>query len=214
MACCVDSCSLYAVVDLLGGTVSDVNPYPGSPYQQGGAGGQDFLFSQGYPFSGGANSSAGWAGYYGAGYSDGQFDPFLNPPEGHVVPYSGSPHQYYGQPYSQQYAYPRDPYRPYAPYGPGAYGGGFYDPRRYEGNSLGGWSLGLGIASIFANCLYFGIFLGVPAIVLGVKGMRAADEGRATNKGLSIAGLVLGCIGSFISIPFLLLFVVTFLGSL
>ena len=133
MACCVDSCSLYAVVDLLGGTVSDVNPYPGSPYQQGGAGGQD----------------------YGAGYSDGQLDPFLNPPEGHVVPYSGSPHQYYGQPYSQQYAYPPDPYRPYVPYGPGAYGGGFYDPRRYEGNFLGGWALGLGIASVFANCLYY-----------------------------------------------------------
>lgn len=113
MACCVDSCSLYAVVDLLGGTVSDVNPYPGSPYQQGGAGGQDFLFSQGYPLSGEANSSAGWVGYYSAGYSDGQLDPFLKPPEGHVVPYSGSPHQYYGQPYSQQYAYPPDPYRPY-----------------------------------------------------------------------------------------------------
>lgn len=79
---------------------------------------------------------------------------------------------------------------------------------------MGGWALGLGIASVFANCLYFGIILGVPAVVLGVKGMRAADEGRATNKGLSIAGLVLGCIGSFISIPFLLLFVVTFLGSL
>ena len=79
---------------------------------------------------------------------------------------------------------------------------------------MGGWALGLGIASVFANCLYFGIFLGVPAIVLGVKGMRAADEGRATNKGLSIAGVVLGCIGSVISILFLLLFVVTFLGSL
>ena len=214
MACCVDSCSLYVAVDLVGGTVSDVSRYPGSPYQQGGTGGQDFLFSQGYPFSGGVNSSASWAGYYAAGYSDGQLDPFLNPPEGHVVPYSGSPHQYYGQPSSQPHAYPPDPYRTYAPYGPGAYGGGFYDPRRYEGNSLGGWSLGLGIASIFANCLYFGIFLGVPAVVLGVKGMRAADEGRATNKGLSIAGVVLGCIGSVISILFLLLFVVTFLGSL
>ena len=86
-------------------------------------------------------------------------------------------------------------------YGPGGYGGGF-GPRPDEKNSLGGWALGLGIASIFANCLYFGIFLGVPAIVLGVKGMRAADEGRATNKGMSIAGIVLGALSIVLTIVF------------
>ena len=86
-----------------------------------------------------------------------------------------------------------------------------YDPRRHEANALGGWALGLGIASIFANCLYFGLFLGVPAIIVGVMGMRAADEGRASNKGLSIAGVVTGAIGSVIGAGFLLLLLVIIL---
>lgn len=194
--------------------MNDVNPYPGSPYQQGGAGSQDSLSAQGYPSSDQANSLAGQSGYYSAGYSGGQPDPFLNPPESQVVPYSGPPQQAYGQPYSQQYSYPQAPYGPYVPCGQGVYGGGFYDPRRHEADSLGGWALGLGIASIFMGCLYFGALLGVPAIIVGVKGMRAADEGRATNKGISIAGVVLGSIGSAISLLFISFLFLAYLGSL
>ena len=41
---------------------------------------------------------------------------------------------------------------------------------------------------------YLGALCGIPAIVVGVKGMRAADEGRATNKGMSIAGVAMGSI--------------------
>jgi len=63
------------------------------------------------------------------------------------------------------------------------------------------------------GCLYFGALLGVPAIILGVKGMRAADEGRATNKGVSIAGVVLGSIGSAVSIFFILFVFLAYLGS-
>ena len=75
-------------------------------------------------------------------------------------------------------------------------------------NALGGWALGLGIASIFANCLSFGLILGIPAIVVGVLGVGAANEGRASNKGLSIAGVVTGTIGTVISAGSLILLMV------
>ena len=120
-------------------------------------------------------------------------------------PYS----QPYWQPYSQQYPYPSPSYGPYPPYGQAVYWGVSYDPRRYEANALGGWALGLGIASIVANCFYFGLILGVPAIVVGVLGVGAANEGRASNKGLSIAGVATGAIGAIISavsiIPFMVM---------
>ena len=120
-----------------------------------------------------------------------------------MVPYPGDGQQpysqAYGQPYSQQYPYTQSSYGPYPPYGQSVYWGAPYDPRRHEANALGGWALGLGIASIFANCLSFGLILGIPAIVVGVLGVGAANEGRASNKGLSIAGVVTGAIGTVIS---------------
>ena len=64
-----------------------------------------------------------------------------------------------------------------SPYGPSA-----------EKNALGGWALGLGIASLLC-CI-----TGIPAIVLGGLGIQAANEGRASNKGMAIAGLVLGVV--------------------
>ena len=57
-----------------------------------------------------------------------------------------------------------------------------------EKNNLGGWALGLGIASLVC-C---GLFTGIPAIILGYLGMQAAKEGRASNKGMAIAGLIMG----------------------
>ena len=71
---------------------------------------------------------------------------------------------------------------------PGGYIPGGFGPRPDEKNSLGGWALGLGVAG-FLCC---SIFTGIPAIVVGFLGMQAANEGRATNKGMSIAGIVLG----------------------
>ena len=80
--------------------------------------------------------------------------------------------------------YPGGQYNPQ----PGGYVPGGFGPRPDEKNSLGGWALGLGIAS-FVCC---GIFTGIPAIIVGFLGMQAANEGRATNKGMSIAGIALG----------------------
>ena len=71
---------------------------------------------------------------------------------------------------------------------PGGYIPGGFGPRPDEKNSLGAWSLGLGIAS-FLCC---GIVTGIPAVIVGYLGIQAANQGRATNKGMSIAGIALG----------------------
>lgn len=191
--------------------MSDLNPYPADPYRQGAAGSP-------YPtdFDRASQSASGVSstqnGYYSADDLGGQSPHFPAAPGGQMVPYPGggrqSYGQAYGQPYSQQYPYPSPSYGPYPPYGQSVYWGVPYDPRRHEANALGGWALGLGITSIFANCLSFGLILGISAIVVGVLGMRAANEGRASNKGLSIAGVVTGGIGAFIGAAYLILFIV------
>lgn len=194
--------------------MSDLNPYQADPYRQGAAGAP-------YPTDSDAGSQPGSGtssapdGYYSTDYPGDPSTPFPVAPAGQMPPYPQAGQQpysqAYGNPYSQQYPYPPPYYGPYPPYGPGAYWGAFYDPRRHEANDLGGWALGLGIASIFVNCLYLGAVLGIPAIIVGIKGMHAADEGRASNKGMSIAGVVTGTIGSIISAGFLLLFMVVML---
>ena len=191
--------------------MSDLNPYPADPYRQGAAGTP-------YPtdFDGVSQSVSGVSstqnGYYSTDDLGDQSLPFATAPGDQMVPYPGSGqqsyNQAYGQPYSQRYPYPSPSYGPYLPYGQGMYWGAPYDPRRHEANALGGWALGLGIASIFGNCASLGMILGIPAIVVGVLGMRAANEGRASNKGLSIAGVVTGAIGTVISAVYLILFLV------
>ncbi len=85
--------------------------------------------------------------------------------------------------YQQPGAYP-DPSQ-----GQPFYGQAF-GPNPTEKNNLGNWALGLGIASV----LCCGLVTGIPAAVLGYLGLQAANEGRATNKGMAIAGIVLGAL--------------------
>ena len=192
--------------------MSDLNPYPADPYHQGVAGTPYPTDFDGVSQSASAVSST-QNGYYSADDLGDQSPRFPAASGGQMVPYPGDGQQpysqAYGQPYSQQYPYTPSSYGPYPPYGQGVYWGAPYDPRRHEANALGGWALGLGIASIVANCFYFGLILGVPAIVVGVLGVGAANEGRASNKGLSIAGVATGAIGAIISavsiIPFMVM---------
>ena len=79
---------------------------------------------------------------------------------------------------------------------PGGYVPGGFGPRPDEKNSLGNWALGLGIASVVC-C---GLIAGIPAIIVGYLGIQAANEGRATNKGMSIAGIVLSLVGTVLNI--------------
>lgn len=130
------------------------------------------------------------------------YDPNQNPYGG-----SNDPSAYpSGQPGYQQYPGQAQP------------GGGGYAPgmspfgASTEKNNLGGWALGLGIASLVC-C---GLFTGIPAIILGYLGMQAAKEGRASNKGMAIAGLIMGSLSAVGSIIYIVFVVSTggqFLGS-
>ncbi len=61
-----------------------------------------------------------------------------------------------------------------------------------EKNSLGVWSLVLGILSLVC-C---GLIAGIPAIILGNNSKKAEAEGRATNGNLGNIGFILGIIGT------------------
>ena len=68
-------------------------------------------------------------------------------------------------------------------------------------------SLVLGLISCFMVCCAGGIWLGLPAAVLGYLGMRNADKdpNRYGGRGLAIAGLVIGIVTFLVSLVFLLI---------
>jgi hypothetical protein len=66
-------------------------------------------------------------------------------------------------------------------------------PANTQNNVLGLLSMIFGIISIpLLFCCYVGIPLGIAAIVLGILGNAKANEGKANNKGMSIAGIATG----------------------
>ncbi|QKD79672.1 MULTISPECIES: DUF4190 domain-containing protein [Actinomyces] len=60
----------------------------------------------------------------------------------------------------------------------------------------------MGITALVCGCLVLlcGLFTGIPAIIFGAMGMNAAGRGEATNRGMAIAGLVLGVISVVMTI--------------
>lgn len=109
------------------------------------------------------------------------------PAPGQPAPYQQAP--YGQQPYGQQ-PYGQQPYgeqQPvYAQGGQPAYGAPL--PK----NSLGVWSLVLGILSVL-GC---GLLTGIAAIITGTKSRQAQREGLADNGGMGLAGLIMGWIGT------------------
>lgn len=102
-----------------------------------------------------------------------------------------------GQAYHAGQAYPGQPYPDQQMHNPGAqqpypgqtgyglpYGG--YIPNPTEKNWMGITSLALGIFSV---CCW-GI-PGVIAVIFGILGIQAVNNGEADNKGMSIAGIVI-----------------------
>ena len=150
--------------------MSDLNPYPADPYHQGVAGTRYPTDFDGVSQSASAVSST-QNGYYSADALGDPVTPLPGSAGGQMVPYPGDGQQpysqAYGQPYSPAVSLSAASYGRIHPYGQGVYWGRPYDPRRHEANALGGWALGLGIASIVANCLSFGLILGISAIVVG-----------------------------------------------
>jgi hypothetical protein len=78
----------------------------------------------------------------------------------------------------------------------------FPEQRATSGKAVASLILGL-----FSLCLF--LITGIPAIILGILGLRdiGRSEGRVTGQGLAIAGLVLGGLGLLLSavVPFLLI---------
>jgi Domain of unknown function (DUF4190) len=127
-------------------------------------------------------------------------DPYAQPTSGSPYPTSGSPYQTSGSPY--QAPPPAYPSYPVAGYGaPAPQGSG-------QSNVMGILALIFGIVSIPTACCYLGIALGGAAAVLGYLGMKKADQGQASNRGMALAGLICGGIGFVLGILLTVLSVV------
>lgn len=72
-------------------------------------------------------------------------------------------------------------------------------------NGYGFAALVLGVLAVVLAVVGVGIIASVMAILFGIVGRRRADEGRATNRGLATAGLVLGFAGATMTLLFLAL---------
>ncbi|MFE7587067.1 DUF4190 domain-containing protein [Streptomyces gardneri] len=83
---------------------------------------------------------------------------------------------------------------PYPSYGVG-YGSqppGWQQPS----NGMGIASMVLGIIAAVGFCLYgLNIILGILALIFGIIGMKKAGRGEATNRGMALAGVILGAVG-------------------
>ncbi len=77
-----------------------------------------------------------------------------------------------------------------------------YSPSQIaEKNGTASAALILGILSIvLCATLLLSVPMGVIAIVLGIKGRRYASEGRATNGGSAVGGIITGSIGAALGV--------------
>jgi hypothetical protein len=66
-------------------------------------------------------------------------------------------------------------------------------------SALGVLALTLGIVSLLTSVVFGGFYLGVPAIVLGVLGVRQVAAGRAGGRGKALTGISLGAIALLVS---------------
>lgn len=112
-------------------------------------------------------------------------------------------------PQPQQPPPPQQQQQQYPPPGPGGYPGGYPPPppQPYAGYTppAAAPKNGLGIAALVVAIIglltvFGGIILGVVAVILGVLGLGRVKRGEADNRGVAIAGIVLGVLGILVSI--------------
>ncbi|GIG39468.1 DUF4190 domain-containing protein [Cellulomonas phragmiteti] len=133
------------------------------------------------------------------------------PASGGAPAYGQSPPPGYGQPPAYGQGGPAGPGQPpvygQAPgYGQeaGGYGAaGYGAPAAPTRNSLGVWSLVLGIVSLGLCCVVVGLVPGAIGIWLGIKGRAAASRGEASNGGLALTGIILSVLGVLAGLYFL-----------
>lgn len=110
-------------------------------------------------------------------------------------------------PYPPPPGYPPYPY-PY-PYG----APGVPVPPQAPKNGLGVAALVIGIISILLSCTIFGGFIGgIVAVVLGIVGLRRVKRAEADNRGVAIAGVVLGALAVLLS-TLVIVFMLVFMKS-
>ncbi len=106
-------------------------------------------------------------------------------------------------PYPAASPYPgQTPYGQQAPYP----GGGYQQSYGYPKNSLGVWSLVLGIVGFFV-CSFF---TGIPAIIVGNRAKKAVAAGEANNGGMATAGVIIGWITTVLGILSVIVLVIVF----
>ncbi|WP_328942293.1 DUF4190 domain-containing protein [Streptomyces sp. NBC_00250] len=107
------------------------------------------------------------------------------------------------------YGYPTAPTPAASGYGYSGYpaAGGYGGQPGWQqspSNGMGTAAMVLGIISVAGFCLWgLGTILGILALIFGIIGLKKAGRGEATNRGMAVAGIVLGAIGLLISAVFL-----------
>lgn len=112
------------------------------------------------------------------------------PPYDPNNPYGGQPPSY--DPGQGGYGQAAPP-----PGGYGSYAQGSGQPSQAT-NGLAITALILGILGLLGNCFCFGGILSPVAAVLGFMGKKKADSGQAGGRGMALAGLILGVLGTLI----------------
>ncbi|MEU8760883.1 DUF4190 domain-containing protein [Streptomyces sp. NPDC048659] len=117
---------------------------------------------------------------------------------GEVAPPPVAPGGAYGYPAPAappSYGYP--PSSPYPAYGQPGW-------QQAPANGMGTTAMVLGIVAVVGFCFYgLGVVLGVLALIFGIIGLKKVNRGEANNRGMAIAGIVLGGVGVLVSAVFL-----------
>jgi hypothetical protein len=82
-----------------------------------------------------------------------------------------------------------------------------------DGKCIAALVLGIISVGVLSTFVLLGIFFGVPAVILGILGLRTVKRTGARGHGLAIAGIVLGGIG-IVSTVSALVWVVSFGDSI
>lgn len=116
---------------------------------------------------------------------------------GQAQPGQAQPGQ--GQPGYGQASYGQTGYGQPSPYGYG-------QPAAAPANGLGVAALVIGIIALVLCWVPFVGLLGIVAVILGFIGIRRVSRGAATNRGMSITGVVTGVLATLAGIAWIFVF--------